>query len=217
MWTSSSFSIKECPGPVVWERCPLLLQDTNIVVRQKGLLECCLWETIVLPSAHSLSSDEEVVVGICKSLKWFLSLCGLRECGRLGEVNLGKWESIPSPHSPAPTPDDFTTSMALPRLCCRYQVKNRSGWVLPSHLLCFYFFHHSLFFSSSCFWVSLSLFFTSVLFTIFLPLNVFPLETKLKNYLSAGAHLSEKCVLCCVESRLKALEMDIIRKDFFAQ
>lgn len=40
-----------------------------IVVRQKGLLECCLWETIVLPSAHSPSSDEEVVVGICKSLK----------------------------------------------------------------------------------------------------------------------------------------------------
>lgn len=74
----------------------------------------------------------------------------------------------------------------------------------------------SLFFSSSCFLVSLSLFFIYELFTIFLPLSVFPLETKLKNYLSAGAHLSEKCALCCVESRLKALVMDI-RRTLFAQ
>lgn len=107
--------------------------------------------------------------------------------------------------------------MALPRLCCSYQVKNRFGRVWPSHLFCFYFFRHSLFFSSSCFLVSLCLFFTSLLFTIFLPLNVFPLETELKSYLFTGARLSAKCTLCCVESRLEALVMDIRRKDFFTQ
>lgn len=104
--------------------------------------------------------------------------------------------------------------MALPCLCCSYQVENRFGRVLPSHLFCFYLFCHSLFFPSSCFLVSLSLFSTSLLFTIFLPLNVFPLETELKSYLFTGARLSEKCALCCVESRLEALMMDIRRRVF---